>query len=124
MKQSGQGGFTLIELVIVIVILGILAAMAIPKFINLSSDAQTAATNGVSAALSSANATNYAARSENSANGIAVANCTDLAGGLLGGTLPAGYTITSLAVTNGNTVTCTLNGPKSTTASFPGTGIS
>ena len=39
-----QTGFTLIELVMVIVILGILSAVAIPKFVDLRSDAQTAAT--------------------------------------------------------------------------------
>lgn len=123
MMRKEEAGFTLIELVIVIVILGILAVVALPKFINLSSDAQTAATNGVAAALSSANATNYAARSENSANGVAVTNCTSLSAALLGGALPTGYTITSGAVTAGNTVTCTLTGPSSTTATFSATGI-
>lgn len=123
MQSREQSGFTLIELVIVIVILGILAVMAIPKFINLSGDAQTAATNGVAAALASANATNYAARSENVANGIAVTNCTSLSGALLGGALPTGYTITAAAVAAGSTVTCTLTGPSSTTATFSATGI-
>src|SRR5579864_7799930 len=116
--KVNQAGFTLIELVIVIVILGILAVMAIPKFINLSTDAQTAATNGVAAALSSGNAINYAARSENATNGAAVTNCTNVSTTLQSGTLPTGYTITSLAVGVGATVTCTLNGPNSTTASF------
>jgi MSHA pilin protein MshA len=94
-----------------------------PKFINLSSDAQTNATISIAGTLSSANAINYAARSEKVTNGNAVANCTDVATALQGG-LPAGYTITSLAVAVGVTATCTLTGPSSSTATFNATGIS
>ena len=49
-----QKGFTIIELVVVIVILGILAAVAFPKFQDLSGSAKTAVVNGAIASFKSA----------------------------------------------------------------------
>ena len=56
-----QQGFTLIELIMVIVILGILAAFAIPKFANLGADARRSTMQGVEAAMKSASVIAHAA---------------------------------------------------------------
>lgn len=118
-----QKGFTLIELVMVIVIIGILAVTAMPNFINLSGDAQQAATDGVASALGSASAINYASRKANAANGVAVNNCTSVGSALSGG-LPAGFTITSAAIAPDAAVPCTLTRDVTLeTATFTGHGI-
>lgn len=65
MGRSGQRGFTLIELVVVIVILGILAAFALPRFMGLENQARIAALNGMTGSVRSA---------ANMAHGVWLAN--------------------------------------------------
>ena len=65
--MRNRKGFTLVELVIVIVVLGILAAVAMPKFVDLVDDAKEAATKGGLGAIRSVIVLKY---SKNLADGL------------------------------------------------------
>ena len=123
MKHLRQG-FTLIELVVVITILGILSVVAIPKYMNLSTDAYQATTKGIAGALESSSAANYVMRSANSARGTVISNCLNMAS-LLQNSLPTGYTLNNSAIASGSSAVCIVTAPSATiTVAFQGVGVS
>ncbi len=109
-------GFTMIELIVVIVILGILAAMALPKLIDVRGDANTTALKGMAGTATSAMMVNYAGcgATSHATSGLNASRCRqvrfcdDVSSLMQVPIDPAQYTVahTDLSAVNGTTGLC------------------
>ena len=107
-SKKQQSGFTLIELLIVVSIIGILSAVALPRFVDLRSDASVAAVQGIVGAIASADGINVGVASVGKAKKTSGLSCSAATNAIMQ-TPPTGVSITgtaNLSNTAGNLNTC------------------
>lgn len=95
---TNQKGFTLIEIIAVLVILGLLAVVAVPKYIDLQAQAAQKSADGVWGAANSAVSLNFANGILNPAGSTPIATAADLVGAME--STPQGWTASGTTLTD------------------------
>lgn len=118
--MKNQQGFTLIELIVVIVILGIVGAAATARFQDLSGEAITATGNGIKAELESSASINYAKSLISNSALVTIEDgetCADVSTNLLQNGLPTGWSMATATL-----AACTASGVVTTECTLQRTG--
>jgi len=117
-----ERGLSVVEIVMVLVAFAVLASTAIPSVVDNEPKAGRPAVVDIAGSLGSASAINFAVRTISSSNGVAVANCRDVAKALES-SLPAAYKIADMPIEPGVTQKCTVTHHSGESAEFIGHGI-
>ena len=112
MKKK-QNGFTLVEMVMVVVVVGTLSAVAVPKYIDYKESAGLAAAKALAQALSSAATTNYSAKVAEVPNSVPMNKCANIKFLLTGGELPPNFCVSAKGVAS-TSAACIANTSDST----------
>jgi prepilin-type N-terminal cleavage/methylation domain-containing protein len=109
--KNEQNGFTLVELVIAVALVGVLSIVALPKIMGVSTDARQASVNAAAAVLSSISTNNYIARSADITKGLTTVNCGSLVTLMDGGVMDSDFAFGDSAATTaaGVLTSCVLN---------------
>ena len=115
----------MIEIIATLIVISVLAAVAVSKYSDVSTEASQVITQSLAATLEAASAKNYAIRGEVASLGSLVQNCSDMAD-LLNrwpDIYATDYSIAGLSIIAETTEPCTVYGPNSSSAQFIGFGI-
>jgi prepilin-type N-terminal cleavage/methylation domain-containing protein len=90
-NKNEQNGFTLVELVIAVALVGVLSIVALPKITGVSTDARQAGLEAMAAVLTGISTNNYIMQSSGATGGKTALTCNALLDRLDGGAFPAGF---------------------------------